>query len=140
FKLYSFALTLTAHVSKVLLLAWVDWQIFRASVFAYNHPFVNVLLRSNEKPTALLNVIQRIRSTDAGFHRHHYAASASADLAFERSVFAEKMTHESLTASYVHQVSLESDQAARRNDRFDRYARGVMIYCNNFPFAIGNRL
>src|SRR5262249_40077491 len=127
-------------VSKVLLLAWVDWQIFRAGVFAYNHPFVDVLLRSNEKPAALLNVIQSVSSADSRFHRHHHAASASADLTFEWSIFAEEMTHESFTPSYVDQVSLESDQAAGRNDCFNRYARAVMMYCNYFAFAIGNRL
>src|SRR5262245_34034359 len=57
FKLYSFAFALAAHVGKVLLLAWIDRQIFRAGVFTYNHPFVNVLLRANEKPAALLNVV-----------------------------------------------------------------------------------
>src|SRR4030095_10269633 len=57
FKLYPFAFALAAHVSKMLLLAWVDWQIFRAGVFAYNHAFVNVLLWTNEKAATLLNII-----------------------------------------------------------------------------------
>src|SRR6476660_1570716 len=93
FKLNPFAFALAAHVGEVLFLAWIDWQIFRSRVFAHDHSFVNVLLRTNEKPAALLNIVERVSSADPGFHRHHHAAPAPANLALEWRVFAEEMTH-----------------------------------------------
>src|SRR5678816_1766483 len=54
FKLNSLAFTLAAHVREVLFLARIDWQIFRAPVFAHDHPLVNVLLWTDEKTAALL--------------------------------------------------------------------------------------
>jgi hypothetical protein len=50
------------------------------------------------------------------------------------------MTHQPLTAGLVHEISLESDQAARRDNRLDGYARRMMIYCEDFAFAIGDGL
>jgi hypothetical protein len=73
----------------------------------------------NEKPTALLNTVERISSADPGFHRHHYTTPASSDFPFERRVFAKKVTHQTLSASQVDHIGLESNQAARRDDRFD---------------------
>src|SRR5213596_3059673 len=55
FELNSFAVTLAAHVCEVLFLAWIDWQVFRTAVFADHHSFVNLILWTDEKTTALLN-------------------------------------------------------------------------------------
>src|SRR4029077_8932559 len=119
FKLNSLAFPLAAHVRQVLFLAWIDWQIFRTAVFADDHSFVNVLLWTNEKTAALLNVVECVSSADPGLHRNHHTAAAATNIAFEWCVFAKKMTHYSLAASLVHEISLESDQAARRDNRLD---------------------
>jgi len=34
FELNPFAFALAAHVGQVLFLAWIDWQLFRARIFA----------------------------------------------------------------------------------------------------------
>ena len=65
FKLNSFAFTLAAHVRKMFCLAGIDRQIFRTRVFAHDHSFVNVLLWTNEKPAALLNVVECVSSADS---------------------------------------------------------------------------
>src|SRR5206468_12664363 len=119
FQLNSLAFALAAHVGKVLFPARIDWQVLRARVFAYYHSLVDVLLRPNEKPAALLNTVEGVSSADPGFHRHHHTTTASTDFAFERRVFAKKVTHQSLSASQVYQIGLESNQAARRDHRFD---------------------
>src|SRR5262249_43954504 len=109
FKLNPFTFALASHVGKVFFPARIDWQILQSCIFAYNHSFVNVLLRPNEKPTALLNAVECVSSADSRFHRHHHPASASADFALERCVFAKKVTHYSFPASQVDQISFESD-------------------------------
>src|SRR5581483_8276050 len=93
FKLNPFTFALASHVGEVFFPARIDWQILQSRVFTYDHSFVNVLLRSNEKPAALLNAVKRISSADPRFHRHHHTASASADFTLERRVFAKEVTH-----------------------------------------------
>ena len=50
------------------------------------------------------------------------------------------MTHHSFAASQVDQIGFKTNQAASRNDRFDRHARRVMIHAHDLAFAIGDRL
>ncbi len=54
-----------------------------ASVFAHDHPGLNVLLRPDKKPPAFLNVIERISGAHACFHRYHHATITPFDLALE---------------------------------------------------------
>src|SRR6266567_3952237 len=91
-------------------------RVIRARVFAYDYSLVDVFLRPNEKPAALLNTVECVSCADPGFHRHHYTTPASSDFAFEGRVFAKKVTHQSLSASQVDQIGLESNQAARWDD------------------------
>src|SRR5262249_19340559 len=119
FELNPFTFALAAHVGQVLFPARIDRQVLRARVFAYDHSLVDVFLRPNEKPAALLYTVECVSSADPGFHRDHYTASAAADFTLKRGVFAKKVTHQSLSASQVDQIRLESNQAARRDDRFD---------------------
>ena len=131
---------LAPHVGEVLSLARIYGQIFGSRVFAHDHPLINVFLRSNEKPAALLDVIERVSHADSRFHRDHHAASASANLAFERCVFAKKVTHQSFAPGQVDEIGFEADQPAGRNDRLNGNPRLVMRHADDFAFAIGNRL
>src|SRR4029077_13191026 len=106
-------------VREVLFLAWIDWQIFGTPVFADDHSFVNVLLWTNEKTAALLNVVECVSSADPGLHRNHHTAAATTHIAFEWRVFAKKMTHYSLAAGSGPCSSLESDSVARPDNRLD---------------------
>src|SRR5207302_2393457 len=140
FQLDAFAFTLRTHVRKVFRLAGVHWQILWPRVLAYDHSFVNVFLRPDEKSAARLDIVERISSADSIFHRHHHSTTASANLAFERGIFAKKMAHQPFAASQVDEIGLEADQAARGDDRFNRNAQRVMIHSENLAFAISNRL
>src|SRR3954454_22279760 len=140
FQLDAFAFALRTHVCKVFCLARIHWQIFWPRVLAYHHSFVNIFLRPDEKPAARLDIVERVSSTDSIFHRHHYSATASANLAFEGRVFAKEMTHHPFAAGQVDEIGLEADQAPRGDDCFNRNARSVMIRAENLAFAIGNRL
>src|ERR1044071_4706820 len=90
FELNSFSVALAAHVGEVLFPAWIDWQVIRARVFAYDHSLIDVLLRPNKKPATLLNTVECVSRAYPGFHCHHHTATASTDFAFERRVFAKK--------------------------------------------------
>src|SRR5437667_5096707 len=94
FELNPFPLTLASHVGKMFCFTGIDWQIFWSRVFADDHPCVNVLLWADEKPAALLNVVERVSRADSRFHRHHDTPTASSDFAFERGVFAKEMIHQ----------------------------------------------
>ena len=59
-----------------------------------------------------------------GFHRNQHAAVAAFDLAFERRVFAEEMTHHAFAAGQVDEIGFEADQAAGGDDGFHRDASG----------------
>src|SRR5437763_10046717 len=96
--------------------AGIDWQIFRSRVFAHDHSLVNVLLRSDKKPAALLNVIERVSHADSRFHRHHHTTTASTNLALERRVFAEQMTHQSFASRQIYEVGFKANEASCRND------------------------
>src|SRR6266404_1780891 len=89
FQLNPFAFALAAHVGKMFSLARIDRQIFWPRVFAHDHPLVNVFLRSDEQPAALLNVIERVSHADSRFHRYHHAAAAAANLALEWCVLTK---------------------------------------------------
>src|SRR3954468_20600484 len=109
FELNSFAVTLAAHVREVLFLAWIDWQIFRTAVFADDHSLVNLLLWTDEKTAALLDVVQCVGSADPGLHGNHDTTAAASNVAFKRRVFAKQMAHQPLTAGLIHEISLESN-------------------------------
>src|SRR5437867_10375481 len=102
--------------------AGVHWQISWPRVFADDHSFVNVFLRSDEKPAARLDIVERVSSADSIFHRHHHSTTASANLAFEGGIFAKKMTHQPFAAGQIDEIGLEADQAARGDDHFNRNA------------------
>src|SRR5438034_11546552 len=95
-------------------------QIFGSRVFSDDHSDINVFLRSNKEPAALLNVIERISHAYSRFDRHHHTATASANFAFERRVFAKQVTHQSFATGEIHKGWFKANQAARRNDRLDR--------------------
>src|SRR5437899_11316355 len=97
----------------------IDRQVFRARVFADDHSFVNILLWADEKPTALLNVVERVSRAYSQFHRHHHATTASSDFAFERRVFAKEMTHQSFPTGQVDEIGFKANQPTSRNDRLD---------------------
>src|SRR5438552_15980331 len=123
-----------------LRLARIHRQIFWPRVLAYDHSFVNVFLRPDEKLAARLDIVERVSSADSIFHRHHHSTTASSDFTFERRVFPKEIAHQSFAAGQVDEIGLEADQAARGDDRFNRNARRVMIHSENLAFAIGNRL
>src|SRR5512132_2579877 len=104
---------------------WIDRQIFRPRVFADDHSFVNILLWADEKPAALLNIVERVSRAYSQFHRHHHTTTASSDFAFERRVFAKQMTHQSFATGQVYKISLKANQTPSRNNRLDRHARSV---------------
>src|SRR6184192_2680718 len=87
FELNPFAFALAPHVCEMLRLARIDRQIFWSRVFAHDHSHINVFLRTNKKPPALLNIIECVGGTNSRFHRHHYTTTAPPDFAFERRVF-----------------------------------------------------
>src|SRR4029453_12289448 len=118
----------------------IDRQIFRPSVFADDHSFVNILLWADEKPAALLNIVERVSRAYSQFHRHHHTTAASSDFAFEWRVFAKEMTHQSFPTGQVHEIGLKANQATSRNNRLDRHACRVMIHANNLTLAISNQL
>ena len=65
--------------------------VIGARVFADDHTFVNLLLRPDKQPPALLDGVERIGSADAVFHRHEHAVVARWDFAFERRVFFKQV-------------------------------------------------
>src|SRR5947209_4617468 len=102
-----------------LRLARIHRQIFWPRVLAYDHSFVNVFLRPDEKLAARLDIVERVSSADSIFHRYHHSTAASANLAFEGGIFAKKTTHQAFAAGDVDKIGLEADQAARGDDRFN---------------------
>ena len=56
----SFAFTLAPHVGKMFCFTGIDRQIFRSRVFADDHSGIDVFLRTDEKPAAFLNVVERV--------------------------------------------------------------------------------
>src|SRR5437879_415304 len=83
-----FAIALRSHVRQSLRAARINGQIIRTRIFADDHPSVNVLLRSDEKPAAILSGVQRVSRARSVFHRNHHSTIAPFDLAFERRVFS----------------------------------------------------
>ena len=45
------------------------------------------------------------------------------------------MAHQTFAAREIDEIAFEADQAARRDDRFDRDAISVMIHGHDFTFA-----
>src|SRR5439155_19962002 len=116
----------------------IDWQIFRSRVFADDHSRVNVLLRADKKPSAFLNIVERVSRADSRLHRHHYTTTASCEFTFEWRVFAKEMTHHSFATGQVNKIGFKANQAPSRDNRLDRHACRVMPHADNFAFAIGN--
>src|SRR5205814_9596450 len=102
-------------------------------IFSDDHSFVNALLWANEKPAALLNIVERVSRADSRFHRHHHTTTASSDFAFERRVFAKQMTHQTFATGQVDEIGFKANQATSGNNRLDRHACRVMIHANTLP-------
>src|SRR5207237_8582140 len=117
FQLDALTLTLRTHCVDMFCFAGIDWQISRARVFTDDHPFVNVLLWADEKPAAFLNVVERVGRADSRFHRHHHTTTTSSDFAFERRVFAKKMTHQSFATGMVDQICFKANLPTSGNHR-----------------------
>src|SRR4029450_10980026 len=111
FQLNAFAFPLRTHVGKMFRLAGINRQIFWPRVLSHDHSFVNVFLRSDEKPAARLDIVERVSSADSIFHRYHHATTAPPNFAFKRRILAEQMTHQSFTAGQIYPSGFKANQA-----------------------------
>src|SRR5438874_6569762 len=121
-------------------LAWINREIFRPGILAHDHSNIDLFLWADEQSSTLLNIIKCISCAYPCFHGNHDASVTPFDLAFKRCVLAKEMTHHSFAPGQIYQIGFESDQAARRNDRFNGNTIRVMIHADNFALSASERL
>src|SRR5438034_4280070 len=135
-ELDALAVALGAHVGQLFRFAGIDRDVVVARILPDDHSFVNPVARLDHEPAALLNHVERIGHGFAVSHAAHRPVLAGRNRAAIGPVFVEEMTHHAEPAGRVHEVRLEPDQAAHRDERLDADLLAVMIHVRDLGLAI----
>src|SRR5512146_1890854 len=109
-------------VGELLGLDGVHHQIVVAAVDADDHALVELLAGAHEESAPLLQVEQRIGDRFALLVADQHAVVAVGDVALHRRESVEDMAHQAGAAGERHELTLEADQAARRDAIVEAHA------------------
>ena len=119
----------------MLFLARVNVHIGIASVFTDHLTFVYGFVRSEEERAAFLDIAQTVRGGFPRFDGDQRAARPHRNLPFERSVPVENVVHDAVAFRAGQKFVAETDQTARRNDKFHAQVTRQLIHADEFRFA-----
>ena len=101
---------------------------------------INLFLRLNEEPSAVLQLVQRISRSRSAFHRYQTTVDSCRHLAFKRLILQESVCHNSFTRTHVHYISTHTHDTATRNSELQLYTVIHKLHLSHFAFANGHKL
>ena len=118
----------------------VDRHIFRARIFADDHPLINFFLRTDKQLTPGLDVVEGPSTGNSRLHGNERPGQARQNFTNAHPVLFEHVTHHTPAARYIHNVGFKSDQPASGNGDLEVHAVRVVGHVHDLTFASGQIL
>src|SRR5262249_15519381 len=104
-----------ANVGELFGLDRIDYEVVVAAVDADDHSLVDALTRGNEHSAAVLKLPECVPDCFPILGRDQHSVSSLRNLALHRGIAVEHVTRKPSTPRQVHELTLETDQAASRD-------------------------
>ena len=130
----------SAHVGELFTLRNVHHQIFILAVLAHHLPGIHFFLREDEEFATVLELVDGIGVSSAAFHGYDGAIGAAHDVAFPRLVVEKTVCHNGFAGTCRKHIGAQTDDAARRNFKFQVDAVVLRFHHRHFAFTAGHHI